>query len=152
MKTRGFEIVSSYAERGIGLPQRKTAQSAGYDLAAAEAANIAPGASTLIPTGIKAYMQPDEVLCIHIRSSLAVKRHLVLTNSVGVVDADYYNNPDNEGHIYIALTNRGMEPVDIARGERIAQGIFQRYLTADGDEAGEGALRRGGFGSTGSAS
>ena len=94
-------------------------------------------------------MQPDEVLSIHIRSSLAVKRSLVLMNSVGIVDADYYNNEDNEGHIFIALWNRGHEDVVIEQGERIAQGIFQKYLTADGDEAGHGDVRRGGFGSTG---
>lgn len=152
MKTRGFEIVSAYAEKGIALPVRKTAMSAGYDLAAAEAAHLEPGEAAMIPTGLKAYMQGDEVLYIHIRSSLAVKRNLVLTNSVGVVDADYYNNPDNEGHIYIALINRGTESVDIGRGERIAQGIFQKYLVAEGDVAGEGAERVGGFGSTGSAS
>ncbi len=152
MKTRGFQIVSAHAGKGINLPARKTAMSAGYDLAAAEPAHLEPGAAAMIPTGLKAYMEPDEVLYIHIRSSLAVKRHLVLTNSVGVVDADYYNNPDNEGHIYIALINRGKEPVDIERGERIAQGIFQKYLVADGDVAGEGAERQGGFGSTGSAS
>ena len=70
-------------------------------------------------------------------------------NSVGVVDADYYNNPDNDGHLYIALYNRGQESVQLAKGERIAQGIFQKYLTVDDDVAGEGAARLGGWGSTG---
>ena len=67
------------------------------------------------------------------------------------VDADYYNNEENEGHIFIALWNRGTQPAVIEAGERIAQGIFQKYLTADDDMAGAGARRQGGFGSTGKA-
>ena len=110
---------------------------------------IEPGQQVMVPTGIKAYMQPDEVLTIHIRSSMAVKHQLMLVNSVGVVDADYYDNADNEGHIYIALWNRGPEAFAIRKGDRIAQGIFSKYLTADEDQAGQGALRQGGFGSTG---
>lgn len=149
MKTRGFEVVSKYQGRGIELPQRKTAASAGYDLQAARTVVIEPGQMAMVPTGLKAYMQSDEVLTIHIRSSLAIKRGLMLANHVGIVDADYYNNEANEGHIFIALWNRGKEPVEIEGGERIAQGIFMKYLTADGDAADEGEVRRGGFGSTG---
>lgn len=151
MKTRGFERVTDWAGADIHLPERKTAASAGYDIEAGKDVTIAPGESALVPTGIKAYMQPDEVLAIHIRSSMGVKKHLVLTNSTGIIDADYYNNKDNEGHIYIALWNRGKQMVLIRKGERIAQGIFQKYLTADGDKAGDGAVRQGGFGSTGRA-
>lgn len=150
-RMRGFEVVGAYAEKGIALPVRKTAASAGYDLAAAEATVLAPGESALIPTGLKAYMQPDEVLFIYIRSSLATRHSLTLTNSVGVIDADYYDNPQNEGHIYIALRNDGTKTVSLGRGERLAQGIFTKYLAADGDLAGEGARREGGFGSTGRA-
>ena len=149
MAVRGFEIVSAYEGKGIALPLRGTAASAGYDLSAAESVVIAPGEMAMVPTGVKAYMEPDEVLYIHIRSSLAVKRQLVLMNSVGVVDADYYNNPDNEGHIFIALWNRGKEAVTLKAGERLAQGVFMKYLLADGDTAGKGQDRQGGFGSTG---
>ena len=149
MTTRGFEIVSQYQGRGIELPKRKTAMSAGYDLQAARSVVIDAGETAMVPTGLKAYMQPDEVLTIHIRSSMAVKRGHMLVNHVGIVDADYYNNEDNEGHIFIALWNRGTQPVTIESGERIAQGIFLKYLTADGDAAGEGETRKGGFGSTG---
>ena len=149
MAVRGFEIVSAYEGKGIALPLRGTAASAGYDLSAAESVVIAPGDMAMVPTGVKAYMEPDEVLYIHIRSSLAVKRQLVLMNSVGVVDADYYNNPDNEGHIFIALWNRGKEAVTLKAGERLAQGVFMKYLLADGDTAGKGQDRQGGFGSTG---
>lgn len=151
MKTRGFECVSTWQRRGIHLPQRKTAASAGYDIEAGEDAVLPPGELTMVPTGVKAFMQPDEVLMIHIRSSMAIKHQLVLMNSVGVVDSDYYNNEDNEGHIFIAFWNRGTKPFVIQKGERIAQGIFQKYLTADEDVAGQGAVRQGGFGSTGKA-
>ena len=149
MAVRGFEIVGAYEGKGIALPLRGTAASAGYDLSAAEDTVISPGEMAMVPTGVKAYMEPDEVLYIHIRSSLAVKRQLVLMNSVGVVDADYYNNPDNEGHIFIALWNRGKEAVALKAGERLAQGVFMKYLLADGDTAGKGQDRQGGFGSTG---
>ena len=149
MRTRGFECISAFSSKKIALPVRKTAASAGYDLAAAEAAVIAPGTVALVPTGLKAYMQPGEVLVLAIRSSLAAKRGLCLANGIGVIDADYYNNPENEGHIQIAVRNLGSEPVQIAAGERIAQGMFLPYLTVDGDTAGEGAARTGGFGSTG---
>ncbi|MBQ1868522.1 MULTISPECIES: dUTP diphosphatase [Selenomonas] len=151
MKVRGFECVSDWQDKGIHLPERKTASSAGYDIEAGEDAIVKPGELTMVPTGVKAYMQSDEVLMIHIRSSMAIKQQLVLMNSVGVVDSDYYNNEDNEGHIFIAFWNRGTKPVAIQKGERIAQGIFQKYLTADDDVAGEGARRQGGFGSTGKA-
>ena len=149
MAGRGFEVVGSYKDKDIALPKRGTGASAGYDLSAAESVVIAPGEMVMVPTGVKAYMEPDEVLYIHIRSSLAVKRQLVLMNSVGVVDADYYNNPDNEGHIFIALWNRGKEAVTLKAGERLAQGVFMKYLLADGDTAGKGQDRQGGFGSTG---
>lgn len=148
-RLRGFEVVGAYMGKGITLPARKTASSAGYDLAAAEAVTLKPGESALIPTGLKAYMQADEVLFLYIRSSLAAKYALTLTNSVGVIDADYYDNPQNEGHIYVAVKNNGPAPVSIARGERLAQGIFVKYLTVDGDLAGAGERREGGFGSTG---
>ena len=149
MKTRGFEIVSMYQTTGIHLPERKTGASTGYDFAAAEMVEIASGECALVPTGVKAYMQPDEVLLIYIRSSTALRKRLMLMNSVGVIDADYYGNAENEGHIYIPLYNYGKETVFIEAGERIAQGIFTSYLTVDGDAAGRGAARAGGFGSTG---
>ena len=93
-------------------------------------------------------MQPGEWLGMHIRSSMAVKKRLMLVNNVGIIDADYYNNPDNEGHIMLALLNMGENPVTLPKGERVAQGIFYNYLTADGDEKVSKAVRGGGFGST----
>jgi len=89
------------------------------------------------------------VLLVYIRSSAAFKKHLMLMNGVGVIDADYYGNAENEGHILIPIFNYGAEAVRIAAGERIAQGVFTTYLTVDGDRAGSGTARTGGFGSTG---
>ncbi|WP_371371206.1 dUTP diphosphatase [Sporomusa aerivorans] len=144
---RGFEIVSKYKDLDIVLPKRKTQLSAGYDISAAKDAIVQPGKVVLVETGIKAYMEPDEYLGIHIRSGLAVKHGLSLINGQGIIDADYYNNPDNEGHILIAVINHGSEPVVISQGSRIAQGIFYKYLKADADFV-EG-VRAGGLGSTG---
>ncbi len=149
MKTRGFEVVTSYDDKGIALPVRKTACSAGYDLAAAEDVSLAPHRVTLVPTGLKAYMQPDEYLGIHVRSGFSIRNLVSCVNDEGIIDADYYGNAENEGHIFVALINLGDSPVQIAKGMRIAQGIFYRYLTVDGDAAGIGALRNGGMGSTG---
>lgn len=144
--SRRFALITDYASQQIRLPIRKTAKSAGYDLAAAEEIDLAPGCVTLVPTGLKAYMEADEVLLIYIRSSLAMKQGVLLANGVGVIDADYADNPSNEGHIQIALYNPTAEVVPIGRGQTIAQGVFAQFLVVDDDQAtGE---RRGGFGST----
>ncbi len=116
MRQRGFEIVSAYAGQGIHIPSRKTAKSAGYDLEAAETKVLAPHAVTVVPTGLKAYMGDDEYLSVFIRSSLAFKKGLMLANSTGIVDSDYYNNPDNEGHIMIAYYNTGDTPYTVEKG------------------------------------
>ena len=150
MRQRGFEIVKEYAAAGLKLPTRSTPGSAGYDIAAAQNICLPAGERILVPTGIKAYMQTDEFLGIHIRSSLAVKQGLYLANSQGIIDADYYNNPDNEGHILIALVNGGKQDLVIETGMRIAQGIFSKYLLTDQDQSVEKESRAGGIGSTGS--
>ena len=137
---RGFEILGEYD--GVKLPTRKTAFSAGYDLEAAEDVRVTERQISLVPTGLKAFFPPDEVLLIYLRSSLAVKHGLILANGVGVIDADY------RGHIILPVTSLNGD-FEIKRGMRIAQGIFQKYLTVDGDEVGRGAVRRGRFGSTG---
>ena len=149
MRVRGFEHVSGYESSGLPLPVRSTPGSAGYDFVAAKNVCLPAGERALIPTGVKAYMLQDEYLGIHIRSSLAVKQGLYLANAQGIIDADYYNNADNEGHIMVAVLNQSEQPVQVEKGMRIAQGIFYAYLTADEDEAGTGAVRQGGFGSTG---
>lgn len=147
MKKRGFEVVTNYKDSNINLPQRKTSGSAGYDFEAAEDMIIEVGKVGFVSTGIKAYMPEDEVLQMYPRSSLGFKKKLIKMNSVGIIDSDYYNNPDNEGEIKLILFNVGEEPVSIKKGERIAQGIFIKYLTTD--EEGPKAKRLGGFGSTG---
>ena len=149
MKTRGVEIARGYADQDIHLPHRKTARSAGYDIEAAADCVLLPHQVTVVPTGLKAYMQPDEYLGIHVRSGFSIKKQLSCINSQGIIDADYYGNADNDGHILVALVNHSDVPVQVEKGMRIAQGIFYRYLTVDGDTAGIGAERQGGLGSTG---
>ncbi len=147
MKQRGFEILSDWQEKDIHLPVRKTAKSAGYDIECGEDIDLLPGKVTLIKTGLKAYMADDEYLAIFIRSSMAIKKGLFLANSTGIIDADYYNNEDNEGHIMVAVYNSKEEPFHVNKGDRVAQGIFCKYLVTDDDHA-EG-IRTGGVGSTG---
>ena len=148
MKLRGFEKIAKYADVDFQMPERKTQKSAGYDFCLPEDVVLEPGKLQLVPTGVKAYMQDDEYLGMHIHSSMAVKKRIMLVNNVGIIDADYYNNEDNEGHIMLALLNMGSEPVALPKGERVAQGIFYNYLVADGDDNAEKAVRGGGFGST----
>ncbi|MBQ4405293.1 MAG: dUTP diphosphatase [Selenomonadaceae bacterium] len=137
---RGFEILEGYD--GIHLPTRKTAFSAGYDLEAAESVRVTDKKISLVPTGLKAFFPADEVLLIYLRSSLAVKHNLFLANGVAVIDADY------RGHIILPVVSLCGD-FEIKRGMRFAQGIFQKYLTVDGDTIGVGEMRRGRFGSTG---
>ncbi len=102
----------------------------------------------LVPTGIKAYMQPDEFLMLANRSSNPLKRSLILPNGVGIVDADYYNNSSNEGEIFFQLINFGLKDQQIKQGEKIGQGIFIPFRLAD-DEQTPSLTRQGGFGSSG---
>ena len=150
MKTRGFEIAKGFEDKDINLPVRKTKFAAGYDIEAAEDIVIPSFkkgmAPTLIPTGIKAYMEDDEVLYLYNRSSNPKKKGLILANSVGVIDKDYYGNPDNDGHIMFAFFNIKEEDITIKKGEAIGQGVFAKYLVTDDDVA--GGERTGGFGST----
>ena len=150
MKIRGFEVVKEYIDKGINLPIRKTKNSAAYDIEAAEdivLPSFKKGMKpTLIPTGLKAYMQNDEVLLIVPRSSGPKKQGISFPHNVGVVDSDYYNNSDNEGHIFIQCINLKDKDVVIKKGETIGQAIFQKYLIVDNDQA--DGIRSGGFGST----
>lgn len=129
-------------------PVRSDTKSAGYDFYSKESYVLAPGQSRVFWTDIKAYMQDDEVLMLYVRSSIGIKKGLRLANGTGVIDASYYNNPDNDGNIGIALHNTSKKPVTIKEGDRIAQGIFVKYLLADAD-APTNTTREGGIGSTG---
>lgn len=150
MKIRGFEVAKGFEDKSINLPIRKTKGAAGYDIEAAEDCVIEPfkpgDNPTLVKTGLKAYMPEDEYLMLCNRSSNPKKKGLVMANSVGIIDADYYGNPDNDGAIMFAFYNVKNETVTIKKGEAIGQGIFMKYLTVDNDSA--DGIRTGGFGST----
>lgn len=150
MKQRGFEIAQGWEDKDINLPVRKTKYSAAYDLEAAEETIIPSFKSgmkpTLIPTGLKAYMQGDEVLKLFPRSSGPKKQGILFPHSVGIIDKDYYGNEDNDGHLLVQCINIKDEDVIIKKGEAIAQAMFQKYLIIDDDNA--NGTRTGGFGST----
>ena len=105
------------------------------------------GKSDVIATDVKAYMQEGEVLILHVRSSIGIKRGLTLSNCTGVIDKDFYSNPDNDGNICFVLQNSTDKKQVIEKGERVMQGIFMPFLIADNDEA--TSERLGGIGSSG---
>lgn len=170
-----FEIISDYKNKGLNIPTRKTTKSAGYDFEVAEDIVIPSWSElfatmaeitreemtlddmaaftkkmktkpTLVPTGIKCQMADDEYLELSVRSSCPLKHWLILANSVGIIDSDYYNNPDNEGHIMFQVINLSPSPIKLQKGDRIGQGIIKKYIITEDDAAvGE---RLGGFGST----
>lgn len=139
-RVRGFEKVDGRIE--CTLPTRQTKSSAGYDFYVIEDVLIPAHKHVLLPTNTKAYMQEDEVLMLYARSSLAIKRGLVLKNMTGIIDSDFYPN-----EIKIALENTSDNDVLLAKGERVAQGIFIKYLVSDNGNL--DVNREGGFGSTG---
>ena len=171
-----FEKVSRFAEIDLPMPVRKTAQSAGYDFVVAEDIIIPPykeliekmGAYSpvitptldvaaaaiksanakisLVSTGMKCKLEDGTYLELSVRSSCPLKHWLILGNSVGIIDADYYNNPDNEGEIFFQIINLAPFPIQLKRGDAIGQGIIKSYLTVEGDNA--TGMRVGGFGST----
>lgn len=150
MKQRGFEIAKGFEDKGINIPIRKTARSAGYDIEAAEDVVIPVFKlgmkPTLVKTGLKAYCGDDEFYMLLNKSSGPFKRGLVLANSVGIIDADYYGNEDNDGHFMFAYYNFFDHDVEIKKGDAIGQVIFSKYLVVDDDNA--TGIRTGGFGST----
>ena len=131
----------------IDLPKRSTVASAGYDFQVPFDMVIHPGETVIIPTGIKVKLDPDKVLMIAPRSSIGIKKRLKLANTQAYIDADYYNNPSNEGHILIALTSENDHNVTLERKDKIAQGIIIQYFTTEDDDCTE--TRTGGIGSTG---
>ena len=130
----------------IPLPKRATKGSAGYDFVSPLEVTVPAGGSALIPTWIRAEMEPGWVLMLFPRSSLGFRHALRLSNTVGVIDSDYAF-AKNEGHIMVKLRNPLSEPVTIGRGDRFCQGVFLPYGTAEED--GDFAERSGGMGSTG---
>jgi dUTP pyrophosphatase len=160
-----FEKISKYENTDINLPSRKTEFSAGYDFEVAEdiiipsyfdcverlkienanelltleqmanLTKITKTKPTLVPTGIKCSLDKNTYLELSVRSSCPLKYWLVLANSVGIIDADYYNNPDNEGHIYFQMINLNPYDIQLKKGDIIGQGIIKPYLITDDDTA-----------------
>ena len=180
-----FEKVSRFADVDINLPQRKTTDSAGYDMEVAEDIVIPSYFNlymtmkeeymrdgigvltstptfdldslaaitkrlktkpTLVSTGMKCKLEPGTYLELSVRSSCPLKYWLILGNSVGIIDADYYNNPDNEGEIFFQMINLSPYDIQLHKGDTIGQGIVKPYLTTEDDSA--SGQRMGGFGST----
>lgn len=160
MKKRGFERISKeqfdkdFQEfedvkyEDLKEPRRGTALSAGYDIFSPISFSLQPGEDIKLPTGFKAYMLDDEAIFALPRSGQGFKFYLRLANTVGLIDADYYNNEGNEGHIWVKIRNEGDKPITIQKGEAMCQVVFQKYLLIDGDTF-DGDTRVGGFNSTG---
>lgn len=129
----------------IVLPKRATTGSAGYDFTSPIDFTIKPGEMIKIPSGIRCYIEEGYVLNIYPRSSLGFKYQMTLANTTGIIDADYYNAL-NEGHIIVALVNRGNKDIVIKKGDRFVQGIFLKFYTAIEEEVTN--KRQGGFGSS----
>ena len=129
----------------IVLPKRATSGSAGYDFTIPMDMTIKPGELVKIPSGIRCKMEKGYVLNLYPRSSLGFKYQLMLANTTGIIDADYYH-ADNEGHIIVALVNRGEKEVVLKKGDRFVQGIFLKFYTAEEEEVSK--KRTGGFGSS----
>ena len=157
---RGFERVSEFQWEidnpkdndfkieDVKLPARATRTSAGYDIFATQPIWLFPQDEIQMPLGFKVYMREGEVFQIYPRSKQGFNFYLRLANSVGIIDSDYYDNSKNEGHCWIKLRNEGDEAFSAEVGEAIGQGIFQKFLLADGDTFLGGKLREGGLGST----
>lgn len=164
MKKRGFEVVvdehKQHAQKvkahgkeltiheDTQLPVRGDSRSAGYDFFCPIDVLLHPGEKKLIFTNVKAYMQDGEMLTLYPRGSMGIKKGLMLSNTVGIIDASYYENESNDGNIGLPLLNTSGKGLEIKRGERICQGIFAPYLIADEDTPLHEA-RVGGFGSSG---
>lgn len=129
----------------VKLPVRATKGSAGYDFYSPINICLKPGESVKIPTGIRCKIDDGYVLQIYPRSSLGFKYQMCLLNTVGIIDADYYN-ADNEGHIIVGIINRGEKDLIINKGDRFVQGIFYKFYLAEEEE--NNIERHGGFGST----
>ena len=137
-----IELYKSYS-----LPKRGTKNAAGYDFYALYDYILKPGEIMKLPTGIKVSMESDDVLFLIDRSSMGFKYNVRMCNQVGVIDADYYNNSNNEGHMWIRIQNEGNKDYVVKKGEAMIQGIFMKYLKTDDDIESE-SVRNGGFGST----
>ena len=147
-----FEIVkeselkkSGIEKQNVKIPARSTAGSAGYDFSSPIERTIYYNETVIIPTGLKVELDKDKFLQIHVRSSIGIKKGIILSNCTGIIDHDYINAL-NDGHIMLALTNTKTEPFKVNIGDRLAQGIILPYYITEDDSATE--ERKGGIGST----
>lgn len=149
---RGFEVISDemrvHKNVEIQLPVRGDSRSAGYDLRTPVEITLQPGERKLVFTDVKAYMQDDEVLEVHVRSSIGIKKGIVLSNITGIIDSSYYNSKATEGNIGLTLWNTSPIVQKLEAQERVCQCIFKKYLVADNDVCLSNE-RTGGFGSSG---
>ena len=146
---RYFEVVKDEHRKNSGdikLPTRATKNSAGYDFYSPISVDIEPMCSQMIWTDVCSKFEDDEVLLINVRSSMG-KQPVMIANTQGIIDPSYYGNPDNGGNIGIRLFNLGKTVYTVHAGDRVAQGIFVKYLITDDDNTTN--TRLGGFGSTG---
>lgn len=146
---RYFKVVTNSYRKTAGditLPTRATKSSIAYDFYAPIDTVVPPMQSATIWTDVKAKFNPDEALLINVRSSMG-KQPIMLANTQGWIESDYYSNSDNDGNIGIRLFNLGATPYEIKAGDRIAQGMFIKYLVADNGNT--DVKRQGGFGSSG---
>lgn len=149
MRIRGFELVSESMRKDTKnaiLPLRGTKTSAGYDISTPIKQVVPAHGKKLIWSNVKAYMQDDEFLTLHVRSSIGIKKNLRLANTMGIIDQDYYNNESNEGNIGICLINDSDVDVVLEEGERVAQAIFMSFLPSDNCNSKQDRI--GGIGST----
>lgn len=146
-RVRGFEVAKGFEGRVRRMPQRATPGSGGYDIWPLEEITLAPGECHTFYTGVKAYMQADEILIINIRSSYGIKYGIQLCNEQGWIDSDYYANEKNDGVIMIKVKNTGTRPFTFTKDEPFAQGMFIKYYIADNDKP-RFPARRGGVGHT----
>lgn len=142
-------LAMGYFKELLPLPVRSTGGAAGYDFVAPITVLIPAHGSAKVPTGIKVKLDDDKFLAMYIRSGYATKHGLELMNQVSVIDSDYYDNPTTGGHIIEFVKNNSDEDVVIECGSRFCQGVIQQYFVVEGDKAGVGNPRKGGFGSTG---
>lgn len=148
LKNSGWNLdVTKEIYDSIKLPARKTRYSAGHDFHMPFGIKIPAGCSINIPTGIRCKMTNNYVMCIFPRSSLGIKKNMFIANTIPVVDADYYMNGENEGHIFICIKNCGDKTLELNAGEAFAQAVFVEYGVADNGDIEE--ERTGGIGSTG---
>lgn len=136
-----------FTKDDVTLPRRSTKHSAGYDFYAPYDFTINPHDKVVVKTGVKCKLDNDKVLLLNIRSSLGIKRDIMMSNTIGVIDADYYGNIDNDGHIMIGLRNLSDDVIKFYKGNKICQGLIMSYFVTDDDDV--NSVRVGGVGSTG---